>query len=132
MDARTTHLFNFHLAIGQAWKSLRHHRLVSFATILGVATGMCVVTAILIVDHNTARSYPGVLSLTQSLDAAGYPTAIQTHQDDGGIVWYRGLVGPYANREGADAAARQLRRERGLQVWVTEIGTGFPAEEAVN
>jgi cell division septation protein DedD len=80
----------------------------------------------------SARSYPGVLSLTQSLNAAGYPTAIQTHQDDSGVVWYRGLVGPYANRQGADAAARQLRRERGLQVWVTEIGTGFPAEEAVN
>ncbi len=80
----------------------------------------------------SARSYPGVLSLTQSLSAAGYPTAIQTHQDDGGVVWYRGLVGPYVNRQGADAAARQLRRERGLQVWVTEIGTGFPAEEAVN
>ena len=80
----------------------------------------------------SARSYPGVLSLTQSLDAAGYPTAIQTHRDDAGVVWYRGLVGPYANRQGADAAARQLRRERGLQVWVTEIGTGFPDEEAVN
>ena len=80
----------------------------------------------------SARSYSGVLSLTQSLDAAGYPTAIQTHEDDAGVVWYRGLVGPYANRQGADAAARQLRRERGLQVWVTEIGTGLPAEEAVN
>ena len=39
-----------------AWKSLRHHRLVSLATILGVATGMCVVSTILIVDHNTART----------------------------------------------------------------------------
>jgi cell division septation protein DedD len=80
----------------------------------------------------SAQSYPGVLSLTQSLDAAGWPTAIQTHQDDAGVVWYRGLVGPYVNRQGAEAAARQLRRERGLQVWVTEIGTGFPAEDAVN
>jgi len=80
----------------------------------------------------SARSYGGVLSLTRSLDAAGYPTAIQTHEDDAGVVWYRGLVGPYANRQGADAAARQLRRERGLQVWVTEIGTGFPVEEVVN
>ena len=39
-----------------AWKSLRHHRLISGATILGVATGMCVVCAILIVDQNTART----------------------------------------------------------------------------
>ena len=48
--------FNFALAASLAWKSLRHHRLISGATILGVATGMCVVCAILIVDQNTART----------------------------------------------------------------------------
>ncbi len=48
--------FNFYLAFTLAWKSMRHHRLISFATILGVATGMCVVSTILIVDHNTART----------------------------------------------------------------------------
>ena len=37
-------------------KALRHHRLIIVATILGVATGMCVVCAILIVDQNTART----------------------------------------------------------------------------
>ncbi len=47
--------FNCYLAFRLAWKSMRHHRLVSFATILGVAIGMCVVSTILIVDHNTAR-----------------------------------------------------------------------------
>jgi putative ABC transport system permease protein len=35
---------------------LRHHKLISGATILGVAVGMCVVCAILIVDSNTARN----------------------------------------------------------------------------
>jgi putative ABC transport system permease protein len=44
---------------------------VSFATILGVATGMCVVTAILIVDHNTARSYPGDAPLTEAVTVGG-------------------------------------------------------------
>ena len=47
---------NFSLAFSLAWKSLRHHRLVSIATILGVAVGMGVVSTILIVDHNTART----------------------------------------------------------------------------
>jgi putative ABC transport system permease protein len=35
---------------------LRHHRLISGATILGVATGMCVVCAILILDQNTSST----------------------------------------------------------------------------
>ncbi len=36
-----------------AWRSLRHHRVVALATILGVAIGMTVVCAVLIVDNNT-------------------------------------------------------------------------------
>ncbi len=36
-----------------AWRSLRHHRVVAMATILGVAIGMTVVCAVLIVDNNT-------------------------------------------------------------------------------
>ena len=48
--------FNFNLALTLAIKSMKYHRMVVFATIMGVATGMCVVSAILIVDQNTARS----------------------------------------------------------------------------
>ncbi|MBK19150.1 MAG: hypothetical protein CMM52_09995 [Rhodospirillaceae bacterium] len=36
-----------------AWRSLRHHRVVAIATVLGVAIGMTVVCAVLIVDNNT-------------------------------------------------------------------------------
>jgi len=36
-----------------AFRSLRHHRMVAIATILGVAIGMLVVSAVLIVDNNT-------------------------------------------------------------------------------
>lgn len=36
-----------------AFRSLRHHRMVAIATILGVAIGMLVVSAVLIVDSNT-------------------------------------------------------------------------------
>ncbi len=48
--------FNFNLAFNLALKSMKYHRMVVFATIMGVATGMCVVSTILIVDQNTART----------------------------------------------------------------------------
>ena len=48
--------FNFNLALSLAVKSMKYHRMVVFATIMGVATGMCVVSTILIVDQNTART----------------------------------------------------------------------------
>ena len=41
------------LALFLAWRSLRHHRTVALATVVGVAIGMTVVGAILIVDHNS-------------------------------------------------------------------------------
>lgn len=48
--------FNFNLAFSLAVKSMKYHRMVVFATIMGIATGMCVVSTILIVDQNTART----------------------------------------------------------------------------
>lgn len=77
----------------------------------------------------SARSPAGVRQLTARLEAAGYPTAVQRHEDDAGEVWYRGMVGPFPARPGAEAAARQLRRERDLQVWVTEIRSELSAED---
>ena len=47
---------NLSLASRLAIQNLRNHRMVSAATILGVAIGMTVVSAVLIVDHNTART----------------------------------------------------------------------------
>ncbi len=70
---------NFRLALLLALKSLRHHRLVSGATVLGVAIGMCVVSTILIVDHNTARTDNLQQALTSGIntgiDAGGQPGA---------------------------------------------------------
>jgi hypothetical protein len=60
-----------------------------------------------------------------TLARSGYPTAIQRRRDDGGQMWYRALVGPYPARLGAEAAARQLRRERSLDAWVTELTAGI-------
>lgn len=70
----------------------------------------------------SARQREGVDELLATLSEAGYPTRVQTYPDEAGELWYRGLVGPYPSRARAQAAARQLLRERDLQAWVTEIG----------
>lgn len=70
----------------------------------------------------SARQRAGVEQLLASLSDAGYPTRIQTYPDEAGELWHRGLVGPFPSRARAQAAARQLLRERDLQAWVTEIG----------
>ncbi len=77
--------------------------------------------AVAVASHTPA----GVIELVGTLARSGYPTAIQRRRDDGGQMWYRALVGPYPARLGADAAARQLRRERSLDAWVTELTAGI-------
>src|SRR5687767_2600105 len=47
---------NISLSTRLALRNLRHHLLISAATVLGVAIGMAVVGAVLIVDRNTART----------------------------------------------------------------------------
>lgn len=47
---------NLPLALFLAWRSLYHHRTVTLATVLGVAIGMTVVGAILIVDRNSVET----------------------------------------------------------------------------
>ncbi len=47
---------NLRIAALLAFKSLRFHRTIALVTILGVAIGMVVIGAILVVDHNTART----------------------------------------------------------------------------
>jgi len=70
----------------------------------------------------STRQREGVETLVASLAEAGYPTRIQTYPDEAEKVWHRALVGPFPSRARAQAAARQLLRERDLQAWVTEIG----------
>lgn len=76
-----------------------------------------------------ARDVGGVRRLLRELVKAGYPTDVQRHRDDAGRLWYRGVVGPYESREEAEAAARQLRRERDVDPWVTEIRAGAGARD---
>lgn len=77
-----------------------------------------------------AREEDGVRRLLDRLSEAGYPTELQRHRDDAGQLWFRGLVGGYGSREEAEAAARQLSRERDVDPWVTEIRAGAEAREA--
>jgi cell division septation protein DedD len=80
----------------------------------------------------SARQAEGIRALVQSLEDAGFATQVQSFPDEAGRTWYRGLVGPYRSRSEAEAAARQLLRERRLEAWVTEIGaTGRPEEESI-
>lgn len=76
-----------------------------------------------------ARERAGVEGMVAGLRDAGYGTAIEAHEDDAGSTWYRGLVGPYRERSSAEAAARQLRRERGLSVWITEVRAGTTTQD---
>ena len=57
--------FNLPLALHLAIQNLRHHGLVTIATIIGVALGMTVVSAILIVDANTAHTRAQLASATR-------------------------------------------------------------------
>ncbi len=69
----------------------------------------------------SARQRAGIEALVEDLAAAGFPVQVQSIADVAGENWYRGLVGPYTTRAEAEAAARQLQRERQLQSWVTGI-----------
>ena len=80
----------------------------------------------------SARQPEGIRSLVRSLEDAGFATQVQSFPDEAGRTWYRGLVGPYRTRSEAEAASRQLLRERRLEAWVTEVGAGGrPEEESI-
>lgn len=80
----------------------------------------------------SARQPEGIRSLVESLGDSGFATQVQSFPDEAGRTWYRGLVGPYPTRSEAEAAARQLLRERRLEAWVTEVGAGpRPEDESI-
>ena len=69
----------------------------------------------------SARQRDGIEALVGDLQTAGFPVQVQVTNDEAGEMWYRGLVGPFATRAEAEAAARQLQRERQLQSWVMGV-----------
>ncbi|MEJ2483413.1 MAG: SPOR domain-containing protein [Gemmatimonadota bacterium] len=69
----------------------------------------------------SARQRDGIEALVADLQTGGFPVQVQTTSDEAGETWYRGLVGPFASRAEAEAASRQLQRERQLQSWVMGV-----------
>jgi hypothetical protein len=69
----------------------------------------------------SARQRDGIEALVAELQSAGFAVQIQTTTDEAGEIWYRGLVGPFPTRAEAEAASRQLQRERQLQSWVMGV-----------
>lgn len=75
----------------------------------------------------SSQAAGGIRRLTEDLAEVGFPVAVQRHRDEAGELWYRALVGPYDAREEAEEAAARLRRERGLEAWITEVGPDLRA-----
>lgn len=74
----------------------------------------------------SARDSGGVRALLDQLEADGWSTTVGRHRDDAGNNWYRGLVGPYGARAEAENAARRLRENHDLDVWVAGPGATAP------
>ena len=75
----------------------------------------------------SSRQLPSLRDLQRSLESAGYPTQVLPRVDEANETWYRLLVGPYDSRDRAEAAATQLRRERGISAWIQEVLSGVAA-----
>ena len=75
MTAAAAIPLNIALAFRLAVRSLKHRKMIAFATLLGVAIGVGVVNAVLIVDANTARNYQAEAEAAGRADAG---TATET------------------------------------------------------
>lgn len=76
-----------------------------------------------------SRSPGGVEERLRPVREGGFPVAAQLRRDDAGARWYRGLVGPYAERSRAEEVARLLRREHSVDGWVQEVRPGLLPDE---
>lgn len=78
---------------------------------------------------SSSQQADAIAALAGRLDEAGFRARVQRHRDEASEVWYRAMVGPYDSRPEAEAAARQLRRERGLQAWIAEVGPDVRSDD---
>jgi len=70
---------------------------------------------------SAAREPAGVDNLVSWLRSVGYPGAVDRHEDVMGVTWYRAMVGPYAERELAEEAARSLTARYGYKPWILTV-----------
>ena len=68
----------------------------------------------------SSRELTSLGQMRRLLDDSGYSTHVLRRLDEANDMWYRLLVGPYSSRPDAEAVARELRRERGIDAWIHE------------
>jgi len=68
-----------------------------------------------------ARQRSGVDELVTWLRSVGYSAVLDLHQDAMGIEWFRAMVGPYPNREQAEAASQSLAARYGYKPWILRL-----------
>ena len=68
----------------------------------------------------SSRELTSLGRMRQLLDGSGYSTHVLRRLDEANEMWYRLLVGPYGSRPEAEAVARELGRERGIDAWIHE------------
>jgi hypothetical protein len=70
---------------------------------------------------SAARERAGVDNFVSWLRSVGYPGTVDRHEDVMGVVWYRAMVGPYAERGLAEEAARSLTARYGYKPWILTV-----------
>ncbi len=70
---------------------------------------------------SAAREQAGVENLVAWLRSVGYSGTVDRHVDAMGVVWHRAMVGPYADRELAEEAARSLSARYGYKPWILTV-----------
>jgi hypothetical protein len=78
---------------------------------------------------SAARERQGVDNLVTWLKSVGYPGLVDRHVDPMGATWYRAMVGPYEEREGAEESARSLGARYGYKPWILTVN-GESADES--
>lgn len=72
----------------------------------------------------SAREPVRLGGMRRRLEGSGYATHVLRQPDAANNTWHRLLVGPYTSRPDAEAVARELRREQGIDAWVHEESDG--------
>ncbi len=68
-----------------------------------------------------ARQRAGVDELVTWLRSVGYSGLVDHHRDAMGVEWFRAMVGPYPNREQAEAASQSLAARYGYKPWILSV-----------
>jgi hypothetical protein len=68
-----------------------------------------------------ARQRAGVDELVTWLRSVGYSGLVDFHRDAMGVEWFRAMVGPYPNREQAEAASQSLAARYGYKPWILSV-----------